>query len=105
MINYETKRKDYFLRNTKRKTNQNQSNHFVKESFFCNKLNNNSTISNNIPKEVMEQVEKIIEEEHKDYNKDFGYCHIYWQRKKELLSSFGYEWKSPQELNSGISYD
>lgn len=35
----------------------------------------------------------------------FGSCHGYWFRKKELLKKQGIEWKSPAELHPNTNYD
>lgn len=60
---------------------------------------------NEIPKEIIEEVEKQIKEEHKDIRKGLGYCHQFWARKKYLLKQKGYDWKTPAEKNPHITYD
>ena len=59
----------------------------------------------NIPDEVMREVEEILEERFKDYNKRLGFCHIYWAHKKELLSQRGYTWLSPADLEPDTMFD
>lgn len=51
-----------------------------------------------IPENIISEVEEIIEKEHQDIPKGLGYCHLFWTRKKELLRERGYDWKSPAEL-------
>ena len=52
----------------------------------------------NIPKDVMDEVEKELEEMFKDYPKGMGFCHVYWYHKKEALAKRGYTWMSPQDI-------
>ena len=58
-----------------------------------------------IPKKVMDEVEAEIEEIFKDHPRGMGFCHIYWNCKKELLARRGYSWQSPRELNPNVIYD
>lgn len=51
-----------------------------------------------IPKDVLEEVEKELEELLKDFPKGLGFCHVYWNYKKELLLKRGYEWLSPKDI-------
>ncbi len=59
----------------------------------------------NIPNEVMEEVDKLLEEKFKDYPKGLGFCHIYWNYKKNMLLDRGYYWQSPQDLDPNAIYD
>lgn len=34
-----------------------------------------------------------------------GSCHIYWERKKQLLREHGIDWKTPAECNPDILFD
>ncbi len=52
----------------------------------------------NIPDEVLAEVEKELEEKFKDYPKGMGFCHTYWYHKKQALAARGYSWMSPQDL-------
>ena len=59
----------------------------------------------NIPDEVMEEVEAEIEKALKDHWRGIGFCHVYWSYKKRYLKERGYDWKSPQDLNPGAIFD
>ncbi|MBQ8138785.1 MAG: hypothetical protein IJ195_04945 [Lachnospiraceae bacterium] len=52
----------------------------------------------NIPQEVMDEVEKELEEMFKDYPRGMGFCHVYWHHKKQALAARGYRWESPQDI-------
>lgn len=61
-------------------------------------------------KQIEEELNKKIELELelKGYtNKQaLGFCHIYWELKKEILKTdYNIDWKSPQELNPEIMFD
>ena len=58
-----------------------------------------------IPQEVIDMVERQIEEEHKNYPKGMGYCHMFWARKKQILKMYGYDCKTPTEENPYVIYD
>jgi len=34
-----------------------------------------------------------------------GRCHIYWEKKKELLRRRGIDWKTPAEMNPDTLFD
>ena len=35
-----------------------------------------------------------------------GWCHLYWSVKQEVLKEkYGFEWKSPAEMNPEVRYD
>ncbi len=55
-------------------------------------------VNSNIPEEVMEKVEAELEEKFKDYPKGLGFCHIYWNYKKNMLADLGYYWESPEDI-------
>lgn len=58
-----------------------------------------------IPENIISEVEEIIEKEHQDVSKGLGYCHRFWARKKTLLKERGYDWKSPAELDGNTFFD
>ncbi len=57
---------------------------------------------------IEKELEKLIEQRLGDryHQRPFGFCHIYWDVKKEILKEeFGIDWKSPDELNPNIIFD
>lgn len=39
-------------------------------------------------------------------NSGMGYCHLYWQTKREILKKeYGIEWQSPAVMNPRIHFD
>ena len=58
-----------------------------------------------IEKELNKKIETKLKLE--GYNKrGLGFCHIYWHLKKQILKSdYNIDWKSPDELNPGITFD
>lgn len=54
--------------------------------------------------EAMIEIKPILE---KEFENQFGkgICHRYWHRKKELLKSYGIDWKSPSEMNPDVKFD
>lgn len=68
------------------------------DEFFDLEDNDASEVNKNIPKEVLAEVEKELEEKFKDYPKGIGFCHIYWNYKKQALEQRGYTWLSPQDV-------
>ena len=63
------------------------------------------SMDQNIPDGIMREVEKILDDRFKDFNKGLGFCHIYWYHKKELLRERGYSWLSPADLDPNAIYD
>lgn len=59
----------------------------------------------NIPQNVIDEVEKELDVLFAEYPKGTGFCHIYWNKKKEFLAQRGYFWKSPADLNPNTCYD
>lgn len=59
----------------------------------------------NIPDEVLKEVDAQLEETFKDYPRGMGFCHIYWTYKKKYLADRGYEWESPADQNPDTIYD
>ena len=59
----------------------------------------------NIPDEVMKEVEAEIEKIFQDRPRGMGFCHVYWNCKKQLLKDRGYHWQSPKDLNPNVIYD
>ena len=58
-----------------------------------------------IPEDINQKVESIVKKEFEAVGKKLGMCHLIWHRKKELFKEFGYDWRSPQELNPFIYFD
>jgi hypothetical protein len=54
--------------------------------------------NSNIPEDVMKKVDEALEEQFKDYPKGMGFCHIYWNYKRQMLEEMGYHWQSPQDV-------
>ena len=59
----------------------------------------------NIPEEAMKEVDEKLEEQFKDYPRGMGFCHIYWNYKKQYLADMGYTWLSPADLNPNTMFD
>lgn len=51
------------------------------------------------------KVLEMIQPELDEIGIGLGRCHIYWQRKKELLKSHGIDWKTPSECNPNVLFD
>ena len=58
-------------------------------------------------KAIFTEVEKLVEREMRADGSwgQFGSCHGYWARKKELLRERGIIWRTPQELHPSTCYD
>lgn len=59
-------------------------------------------------KSIERELEALIEQRLGSlyHERPFGFCHIYWHAKKEILKErFGIDWKSPQELSPSIIFD
>ncbi len=70
-----------------------------------NLINEETMMEQGIPKKVMDEVEAEIEEIFKGQPRGMGFCHVYWNCKKELLKRRGYGWQSPRDLNPDVIYD
>ena len=71
-------------------------------------IKNDSIENSEEYKKIKDELEKKINMkiEIDGYKKGIGYCHIYWEYKKEILKKdYGIEWKSPAELNPNIIFD
>lgn len=58
--------------------------------------------------EILREASEQAERELADHplNGGFGFCHVFWRRKKEILfRTYGLEWRSPSEMNPGTNYD
>ena len=58
--------------------------------------------------EAMIEIKLILEKEFENqFENQFGMgiCHCYWHRKKELLKSYGIDWKSSKEMNPDVKFD
>lgn len=58
--------------------------------------------------EVLAKVQPELDEFEKELDENgmgLGRCHLYWQRKKELLKSHGIDWKTPPECNPDVRFD
>ena len=59
-----------------------------------------------IEKELNEKIEIKLKLEGYNDQKKLGFCHIYWNLKKQILKSdYNIDWKSPEELNPEITFD
>lgn len=59
-----------------------------------------------IEKELNEKIEIKLKLEGYNNPKQLGFCHIYWNLKKQILKSdYNIDWKSPEELNPEITFD
>lgn len=55
---------------------------------------------------VIDEVERLVDEELEDHPRGMGFCFAYWSAKKHiLLDRFGIEWRSPSEMNPGVMFD
>lgn len=59
-------------------------------------------INRKIPIKVEMEIEQIVAKEHENIEKNEGYCHLFWARKKELLKEKGYNWLSPFDQGKHI---
>lgn len=55
--------------------------------------------------EVIDEVERIVEERLSDHPRGMGFCFAYWHEKAEVLEQFGVEWRSPSSMNPGVMFD
>ena len=53
---------------------------------------------------AMRSIQPQLDREFRDA-KGMGVCHLIWRRKKELLRSYGIEWRSPAECNPLVKFD
>lgn len=59
-----------------------------------------------IEKELNKKIELELELKGYKNKQTLGFCHIYWELKKEILKTdYNIDWKSPQELNPEIIFD
>lgn len=58
-------------------------------------------------RQAFEEVHRLVQKEMKAQGNwdQFGSCHSYWARKKELLKKQGIDWKSPPDLHPNTCYD
>ena len=55
---------------------------------------------------VIDEVERLVDEELEDHPRGMGFCFAYWSAKKHiLLDRFGIEWRSPSAMNPGVIFD
>ena len=55
--------------------------------------------------EVIDEVERELEEELKDEPRYMGFCFAYWSAKKAALARRGVKWRSPNQMNPGVIFD
>ena len=55
--------------------------------------------------EVIDEVERIVEERLSDHPRGMGFCFAYWHEKAEVLEQFGVEWRSPSSMNPDVMFD
>ena len=59
-----------------------------------------------IEKELNNKIELELELKGYKNKQALGFCHIYWELKKEILKTdYNIDWKSPQDLNPEIIFD
>ncbi len=59
-----------------------------------------------IEKELNKKIELELELKGYKNKQALGFCHIYWELKKEILKTdYNIDWKSPQDLNPEIIFD
>jgi hypothetical protein len=57
-------------------------------------------------KNIFKLAEAEVERELADQPRQLGFCHVYWEKKKQILKNkYGIEWKTPGEMNPGIIFD
>jgi len=57
-------------------------------------------------REILAQADALAEAELKDQRGIFGFCHLFWGKKQEILQKrFGVTWFSPDEMNPNICFD
>lgn len=57
-------------------------------------------------KAIIDDVERELEEMLKDCPKGMGFCHHYWQLKRQLLEEkYGIIWRSPSMMNPHVRFD
>ena len=56
-------------------------------------------------KKIEKKVEAEVERRLSDVPKGMGYCHAFWACKREVLSEYGIEWRSPSAMNPGVMFD
>ena len=55
---------------------------------------------------VIDEVERLVEEQLDDHPRGMGFCFAYWSAKEHvLLTKFGIEWRSPSVMNPGVHFD
>ena len=72
------------------------------------KIKNDAIENSEEYKKIKDELEKKInlKIEIDGHKKGMGYCHIYWEYKKEILKKdYNIDWKSPAELNPHIIFD
>jgi hypothetical protein len=57
-------------------------------------------------KPVLEAAEKEALAQLADQRQVFGFCHLFWSTKKEILKEkYGLDWKTPAEMNPHTCFD
>ena len=55
---------------------------------------------------VIDELERLVEEELEDHPRGMGFCFAYWSAKEHVLrTKFGIDWRSPSEMNPGVMFD
>ncbi|TWU48967.1 hypothetical protein Poly51_48710 [Rubripirellula tenax] len=55
---------------------------------------------------LIDEADKMTEEELANEKRRMGFCHLYWRTKKRILKEeFGIDWKTPAEMNPGVMFD
>ncbi len=57
-------------------------------------------------KEILPELEQKLDDFFASDDREFGFCHSYWSKKREiLLNDYNIVWSSPAILNPNIMYD
>lgn len=55
---------------------------------------------------IDDEVEEYIKKEMPNAPRGMGYCHLFWDKKQELLKSkYKIKWRTPAEMNPEILFD
>ena len=79
-----------------------------KKGLYCMKIDKieNTEKYKQIEEELNKKIELELELKGYTNKQALGFCHIYWELKKEILKTdYNIDWKSPQELNPEIIFD
>lgn len=55
--------------------------------------------------EVIDDVDREVEKELKDFPRGMGFCHAFWPTRSSVLAKYGIEWRSPSVMNPRVLFD